>query len=719
MPLIPAYRLSWSYWIAGLLLCPAIFVSAQSTVCPAVADHAVTPADTAYVNGEYASAEGLYTQALAQKPQDAEVSAGLVRTLLHEGKIAEAATQATSSVAGNPHSAAALTALAEVQLRQGQPWVGMQTLDAAAAAQPCFARTHLIRSRALRIDSMYASERAEIQRAYEIDPNDPDIQTAWRSIAEAAQEVQGVTDSLATAKDIDPEIRKKAEATAHSMLPLLSENSQTCQVLPSVASAVVPLLPLMPDPKHIEGYRVQAQFPQGEAKLILDSAASGFYVSRTLADANGWKHDPNAPEGTVHVDSVRIGPLEFRDCMAGVSDAPFPGKSDGFIGTDVFASYLITLDFRLAKMTLDPLPALAGILPGDRPEAPELAGFVPVYHRRHYLLMPVEFNNKSRKLFVLATGMQTSAMSSEAAHSVSNITVNFTNTEQTVSGTSVQFFREIFDLQMAGLPTIHQGHVLQAAPGTMNRNAGFQIAGMLGLDVLHTMTVHMDYRDGMVKLDPIEKDLESGHKGKKANEPEKAECPRVDSMDHPISTTIEASVTGTLDSGHLKPGKEIWVKALTGWKLPECSMEEGANLYGHVVAATSTKDGSSSELSLTFDHADCTGKGKKEISLQLIGLIGPPDEQQNMHDALPTEVAGGGRAIQAVVNGSSGIDDNLNPGGRPHTVHPGIVVRMPKIKLEPVAGPGCSAKITSTGHSVQLGTGAELILLMKKVAVQP
>jgi tetratricopeptide (TPR) repeat protein len=719
MSLVPVYRLSWTYWIAGLVLCPAVCVSAQSTACPAVANYSVTPADTAYVNGEYASAENLYAQALTQKPQDAELSAALVRTLLHEGKSAEAATQATSSVAGNPHSAAALTALAEVQLRQGQPWLAMQSLDAAKAADPCFARSHLIRSRALRIDSMYASERAEIQRAYEIDPNDPDIQTAWRSIVEPAQEVQSVTDSLATAKDIDPEIRKKAEATAHSMMPLLSENSQTCQVLPSVASATLPLLPLMPDPKHIEGYRLQAQFPQGEAKLILDSAASGFYISRALADANGWKHDPNAPEGTVHMDSVRIGPLEFRDCMVGVSDTPFPGKSDGFIGTDVFASYLISLDYRLAKMTLDPLPPQAGVLPGDRSMPPELAGFVPVYHRRHYLLLPVGFNNNSRKLFVLATGMQTSAMSSEAAHSVSSITVNFTNTEQTVSGTKVQFFREIFDLQLANLPTVHQGHVLEVDPAKMNHNAGFQVAGMLGLDVLHAMTVRLDYRDGLVKLEPIEQEVATSHKGKKANEPEQAECPRVDDLDHPINTTIEASVTGTLDSGHLKPGKEIWVKAVTGWNLPECRIEEGANIYGHVTAATSTKDVSSSELSLAFDHADCAGKGKKEVPLQLIGLIGPPDATGNLHDALPTEVAGGGRVIQDVVVGTNGIDDTLNPGGRPNTVHVGIVVRMPKVKLEPEAGPGCSAKISSTSHSVQLGTGSEVILLMRNTLKQP
>lgn len=714
MSFTPAHRFSWTYWVAGLLLCPALFASAQNAACPAAPEHAGSPAETAYADGDYARAETLYTQALAQQPQDAEASAALVRTLLKEGKLPQAATQANSGVTANPHSAAALTARAEVELKLGQPWLAMQTLNDAEGAEPCFARAHLVRSRTLRLDSMYASERKEIERAYEIDPQDTEIQGTWKMIVDSAHEIVSVNESLATMKDIDAETRKKAEATAHSMLPLLSENSQTCQVQPTVASATLPLLPQMPDPKHIEGYRLQVQFPQGEAKLLLDSAASGIYISRALADANGWKHDPSAPDGTVHVDSARIGPLEFRDCTVGVSDAPFPGKADGFIGTDIFASYMITLDFRLAKMTLEPLPQEAGVVPGDRPAAPELAGFVPVYHRRHYLLVPVEFNNKSRKLFAVATGMRESAMTAEAAHSVSNITVNFTNTEQTTSGAKVQFFREVFDMQMANLPTVHARHVLQIDPYVMDHNTGFEVAGMLGLDVLQPLTVHMDYRDGLVKLETLEKDFDTAHKGKKANEPEQASCPPSDELDRPITSTIEVSVSGTLDSAHLKPGKEIWVKSKTGWDQPDCRILEGNTVYGHIVAANS------SELSIKFDHVDCAGHSKKEVALELIGLVGPADTGSNMHDALPTEVAGGGRQISDLAANTTGRDDNLNPGGRPNTVHPGIVLRLPKIKLEPQAGPGCSARITSTGRSVQLGPGSELVLVMQgKAQGQP
>ena len=720
-------RPPWITWIAVALVCPAVSVFGQATACPSIPARPATPADTAYSEGRYADAETLYGQALAQRPQDVELSAALVHTSLHEGKISQASAQVNSILAEDPRSAITLTALAEVELRLGQPWLALQTLNTAAAADPCYARIHLIRSRVLRIDSMYASERAEIQSAHDIDPADPDIQHAWLGIVSPAHEIEGIDKSLKTMKDLDLETRQKAEASIHSMMPLLSENSQTCKVLPAVPSATLPLQPSFADVKHIDGYRLEVQLPQSKAKLIVDTAASGLYISRALAEQNGLQQGAGAPTGTVHVDSVHIGPLEFRDCTVGVSDTPFAGKADGFIGTDLFASWLITLDYRLARLTLDPLPRQAGLLPGDRSLAPALGDFMPVYHRRHYLLLPVTFNNKSRKLFILSSGMRFSAMTSEAAHSISNINMNFTNSEQTASGTKVQFYRDIFDLQLANLPPIHQGHILEFDPSAMDRNAGFQIAGMLGLDILHSLTLHLDYRDGLVKFESTNEEVSPVHaKGTMTasaspaptNEADKAACQPGDDRDRPINSTIEARVTGGLDSGHLKPGKEIWVKVVYGLVYPECTLNAESILYGHVTAAASSKSPDASELSLVFDHADCAGHAKKELSLRLIGLVAPPDESDRLHDAIPTEVAGGARQIGGsrqgndAVSGTNGRDDNLNPGGPPQTVHPGIVVRMPKLKLEPEGGPGCSARITSTNRSVQLGTGAELILTM-------
>jgi tetratricopeptide (TPR) repeat protein len=712
--------ISSSSWIGILLLCPAFYAGGQAPTCPAIAARPASPADTAYSESRYADAEGLYQQALAQNPQDVDLSAALVHTLLHEAKIAQASAQVTATLSAKPHAAPTLAALAEVQIRQGEPWLALQTLDAATAADPCYARTHLIRSRALRIDSMYASERAEIQSAYDIDPADPDIQHAWLSIVSPAHDIEGTEKSLDTMKDIDEATRQRAEATMHSMMPLLSENSQTCKVLPAVPSATLPLQATFADVKHIDGYRLDAEFPQSKAKLIVDTAASGLYISKALADQNGLQQGSGDPPGTVRVNKVSIGPLEFRDCIVGVSDMQFAGKADGFIGTDIFSSWLITLDYRLAKMILAPLPRQATVLPGDRSVPPEMADFTPVYHRRQYLLVPLTFGNKSRKLFILATGMRFSAMTSETAHSLSKMTMNFTNSEQTAQGTKVQFYREVFDIQLANLQQIHQGHILELDPSVIDRNAGFQIAGMLGLDVLQPLTLHLDYRDGLVKFETTEAAV-SPVFGKKttiaSTAPEsdagQPVCPPFDTRDRPLDSTIEARLTGGLDSGHLKPGQKIWVRVLSGLVFPGCSLDQDAVLYGHVTSSTSTKDPSASELSLVFDHGDCTGHQNKELPLRLIGLAAPPDNSRHLHDELPTEVAGGGRSIQTAIGGLiNDYDMDLNPGGPPKTVHPGIVVNMPAVKLEPEAGPACSAKITSTNRSVTLGTGSEFILTM-------
>ena len=246
-------------------------------------------------------------------------------------------------------------------------------------------------------------------------------------------------------------------------------------------------------------------FPKGKAKLTVDTSASGLYISQALAEANGFQHAEGAPPNTVEVDNLQIGPLQFRNCMVGVSDTPFSDGVEGFIGTDVFAPYLITLNFPEAKLEVEPLPRLPGeqksALPGDRYFAPDLRGYTPVYHKNQYLLVPVMLNKKDRRLFVLDTGIRLTTMTSEVAHSISNTRVNFTNPVRTVSGATLQIYRDSFDLQFANLSLDRQGHILEFDPSAIDQNAGMEVAGMLGFDILHSLVMHIDYRDGLVKFD--------------------------------------------------------------------------------------------------------------------------------------------------------------------------------------------------------------------------
>ena len=691
--------------IASMLAVPASSLRSQTAACPAVSPHAATPADTAYANGDYATAESSYTQALAQNPRDAALSAALVRTLIHERKLVQAAEQANAGITANPASAEALAALAEVELRQGQPWLAGETLDKAAQADACDARVHLIRSRVERIDSMYASERAEIQKAYAIDPADPDILLAWNRIVSAAQEVEGTEKSLASMKDLDDATRQKAEASVHSLLPLLSENSQTCKVLPTTPSAELPLLPSKQDGKHLDGYKLEAQVGKNNLKLTLDTAASGIFITRAEADANGFKQAPDDPAGTVRVDSVRIGPLEFQDCMVGVSETPFAGKEDGFISTDLFAQYLIGIHPREGKMTLEPLPAQASPLPGDRANSAELAGYTPVYHRRQYLLVPANLDARSRRLFVLDTGMRFSAMSPDVAHSLSHLKMNFTNPVPSAVGPPIQVYRDSFDFEFASLSLRHQDRVMEFDPSAIENNTGFEIGGLLGFDMLHLLSMHLDYRDGLVKFEPI--DTEAAPAAANANLTASAlspECPRISDEDFPIKSTLEAKVQGTLDSAHLKPGKDIWAKVVQGYALPGCTMNQDATLYGRVMAA------SSSELSVDFDRGDCVGHAGQKLSLKLIGLVAAPGAASGRHESMPTEVAGGARSISSALGATDGYDPALSIDNLPKIVHPGLIVGIPNLSLDPQGGPACSARITSKSHSVELGAGAQFIL---------
>jgi thioredoxin-like negative regulator of GroEL len=709
--------------ISAVLIFQATSLLSQTMTCSTVPAHAASPAFTAYSEGRYADAEQQYAQSLGQHPHDALIGAALVHTLLHEGKTAQASDQVTALLAEYPRSAPILTAQAEVQLRLGQPWLALQTLESASAVDRCYARIHLIRSRILRIDSMYASERAEIQSAYAIDPEDPDILYAWGRVISPAHEIEGIQQALPNIKDLDVETRQKAETSMNSMMPLLSENSQTCKVQPSIQSATLHLIGTMEDGKHLDGYRLEVQMPKTVARLQVDTAASGLFITRALAEANGLQQGPNDPAGTVHADRVHIGPLEFRDCMVGVSDVPFTGKADGMIGTDIFAAYLITINARDARLTLDPLPPQARLLPGDRPTSPELAGYMPVYHRRQYLLVPVLLDNKTRKLFVLDTGMRFSTMTMETAHSVSSTRGNFTNTLQTASGPPAQVYRDNFDFQFANLSLTRQSHLLAWDLSAIDHNAGFDVAGMLGFDMLHSLTLHIDYRDGLVKFESTNNEASPAlAKGTmiasaaSGNESSSSTCQQFENRDWPVNSTIEARVTELMDSSHLKPGKNIFVKVLYGLTYPECALTQDAILYGHVTAASSSKNPNSSDLGVTFDHADCAGHQKQELHMRLIGLVAPRDQSNMLHDALPTQVAGGARQISDPVTGSNGRDDDLSPSGPPHTVHPGIVVRMPNVKLDPEGGPGCSARISSSNRTVQLAPGAELILTVQSIS---
>jgi hypothetical protein len=189
-----------------------------------------------------------------------------------------------------------------------------------------------------------------------------------------------------------------------------------------------------------------------------------------------------------------------------------------------------------------------------------------------------------------------------------------------------------------------------------------------------------------------------------------AACAQIPDSDIPLANTMQAKVTIPMEAAHLKPGKKVWVNAVVGMIYPGCTLESDAAIYGTVTAASASKNPAAAELAIDFNSADCTGHSKQNVKFILIGVVAPPDQLRNSHDAVPTQVAGSGRQISNTAGATGGYDAQLNPGGAPNSVKPGVVLGFKGLKLEPQGGPQCSGRLTSTDKNIQLGQGAVLLL---------
>jgi hypothetical protein len=247
----------------------------------------------------------------------------------------------------------------------------------------------------------------------------------------------------------------------------------------------------------------------------VDTGASGILVPRwaavragitELAGASfsGFGDNPKPSPGYRGiVDRLRIGDVEFHDALINVSNQDSVGPVDGLIGTNVFAQFLVTLDFMAGKLRLDPLP---GYHPGDnelhdRTAAPDSQHSARVYQFAHLLLVPTRVSDSREVLFVVDTGSDRTLISYDMAAEVSHVNRDDGMRMQGISG-------QVADLYKTGNVFVQFAGFRQKSPGMtsvdmwpQSRNIGTEVSGFLGLPVLSLFTLTIDYRDGVVTFD--------------------------------------------------------------------------------------------------------------------------------------------------------------------------------------------------------------------------
>jgi hypothetical protein len=503
--------------------------------CHVIPAHEPSPAEKTYLSGNASQAESLYREALGKTPHDAALTAGLVRSLLREQKVDDAASAVTAELAAAPNSVPLLTASAEVQYRQGRIAQAFATVNQAFKIDPCNPRLYLISARIFRLNSMYASERRDIATAHALDPSDVDIRRTWLGTLPASHRVDEQKQFLASANGMDAEERARAESSLTNLMNKVNNPNQNCHVASDISSTDLPMVPILAEgnSRRIQSWGLRVFFNGKETILGVDTGASGLIINRAVADRAGLKPadriqlagvGDQGPQGgfVAHVDSIRIGTLEFRDCTATVTDRKDILSMDGIIGTDVFSSYLVTLDYPMRKFLLSQLPprpsdpgghsgtlnteagdqaAGASGQPQDRYIGPTMKDYVGFFRSGHDVIVPTRLNGKAERLFIVDTGAFSSSISPETAREVTKVHGNSPDAIRGLSGNVAKVsFSEAVLFQFGGIQ--QQNNDLYTFDTTgLSRGAGVEISGFLGSTVLRQLTISIDYRDGLIKFD--------------------------------------------------------------------------------------------------------------------------------------------------------------------------------------------------------------------------
>jgi predicted aspartyl protease/Tfp pilus assembly protein PilF len=513
-------------------------------------------ANQAFQSGNFADAILMYQHALKADPKLVPAQAGLVLAYLRDDQVDAAFELATGSLAAQPNSAVLQGAMGAVQYRRGELPESEKSFLSARKNDPNLVQPYLGLARLYRTASFYRRSYDQIKRAHEIAPQDPDVQRAWLSMLPRRDRVKALEAYLASPHPDNAE----ETASLHSWLEYLKVTAgqpvHSCKLANNIESTETQMQILLRDTRRISGYGLLVKINDRNQRLLLDTGASGILINRKAAEKAGLKRisavqfagigEKGQRDAYLAVaDDVRIGDLEFKDCVVTVSEKSMGLDEDGLIGADVFSSYVVDIDIPGDMLRLTPLPkrpedtavkaslvseadsdldseeqaesikaakpdekpltdknaaATPPRLPKDRYVAPEMAKWTPVYRINHDLLIPTRVNDSKTMLFILDTGAFSNMMSNKAARTVTKVRADDSFKIKGLSG-------EVNKTYSADKAVLQFGNIRQPTQdmvaidlSSLSKNIGVEVSGFIGFSTFRQLEMKIDYRDGLVEF---------------------------------------------------------------------------------------------------------------------------------------------------------------------------------------------------------------------------
>jgi tetratricopeptide (TPR) repeat protein len=517
-------------------------------------------ADQLYRAGKFAEAEVSYQAILKTDSKLVPAQVGSVRAMLRQQKIDEAMDEVNKALAQQPNEAPLLAAKGDVLFRRGEMTDAEGSYLAAKKLDPKAVRAYLGLARLYRSYSLYRKAYDQLQTAHEIASDDIEVQRAWLNMLPRKERLGAMEAYLGGPHPDDEEETKWMTEYLAFLKATADKPVHACRLVSKVEQTETKLETMYgPDIHRMRGIGLSVRLNDRNVHLLLDTGAGGIMVNHRLAEKAGLTRiaalhfggigDKGLQSGyTAVADHIRIGELEFQDCVVSVSDKGSVADEDGLIGADVLGAYLIDIDLPGMRLKLSPLPKRpedtvapkslnsegeeqanaeqkeesatepttqepktppptakpARRLPKDRFIAPEMADWTKVFRFGHSILVPTSVNDSKAMLFGLDTGAFSNLLSVRAGRLVAKV-----NSEDRVQIHGLN--GNVDKVYSSENATLRFGHFQQSNLGiitldlsSVSRHTGTEVSGFLGFAMLRQLEVELDYRDGLVdfKYDP-------------------------------------------------------------------------------------------------------------------------------------------------------------------------------------------------------------------------
>ena len=449
--------------------------------------------------------------AVKKDPADAETSAYLVHVLIGQEDFAGAEAEATRALAVKPDSAALHVAAGDLRFRQGLLIKAEAEYKAAFKIDPKNARALYGIARIFDAASLQAKALNLYRAAAQAAPDDPVVRSMTeREEARTAANVAKWKEEVAKAEDKNSR-RMRYLSRQIAIAEAIGERRPFELATPYRAYSLH-ILPLM-NGQALTSFGMPIQVNGVKTMLELDTGAGGILINeKTAARAGVRKLAPYQVSGLGnqgpvegylgYAEHINIGDLDFKNCLVEVTPQS-EGQSDGLIGTDVFARFLVTIAFSSGRLELSPLPGPAwdGVTAVDRYTGPELKGFAQVFRFGHWMMIPTKVSDDSEGLFLIDTGAVRTLVSTNLAPNLTSVRDNDRVRIKGLAG-NVRKVYSADDLTLE-FATFRQKNldVITVDLSKESRHMGVEVSGILGFSVLRMFNLTLDYRDGMVKFD--------------------------------------------------------------------------------------------------------------------------------------------------------------------------------------------------------------------------